>query len=205
MTAFAGAKFFRAQALVFRGDLADAESDAAEAVAACREWGFHLLDPFVYIQADALMEQGRLDEAATVFAESDWATWTPDDAPTYPARNSRARLRVLRGDVEGGLEELLRAGRGFEAAGGRNPAFMPWRSQAALALLQLERREEAAPLAQQELELARTWGAPRALGAPTLGVLVHGCKSTSGSSTVTVQVSVFPSRWNRSIVCMFSL
>jgi DNA-binding CsgD family transcriptional regulator/RecA/RadA recombinase len=165
VTAFASAKFFRAQALVYRGDLAEAESDAAEAAAACREWGFHLLDPFVYIQADSLIEQGRLEEAAKVFAESDWAAWTPDDAPTYPARNSRACLRVLRGDVEGGLEELLGAGRGFEATGGRNPAFMPWRSQAALALLQLERREEAAPLAEEELELARTWGAPRALGA----------------------------------------
>jgi DNA-binding CsgD family transcriptional regulator len=165
ITAFASAKYFRAQALVFRGDLAEAEYDVAEAAAACREWGFHLLDPYVHIQADSLMEQGRLDEAAKVFAESDWAAWTPDDAPTYPARNTRARLRVLRGDVEGGLGELLDAGRGFEAHGGRNPAFMPWRSQAALALLQLDRREEAAPLAQEELELARVWGAPRALGA----------------------------------------
>jgi DNA-binding CsgD family transcriptional regulator len=165
ITAFASAKYFRAQALVFRGDLAEAEAEAAEASVACREWGFHLLDPYIHIRADALVEQGRLDEAATVFAESDWAAWTPDDAPTYPARNSRARLRVLRGDVEGGLEELLEAGRGFDAVGGRNPAFMPWRSQAALALLQLGRPEEAAPLASEELELARVWGAPRALGA----------------------------------------
>jgi DNA-binding CsgD family transcriptional regulator/tetratricopeptide (TPR) repeat protein len=177
VTAFASAKFFRAQALVYRGDLAEAESDAAEAAAACREWGFHLLDPFVYIQAESLIEQGRLDEAAQVFAESDWVAWTPDDAPTYPARTSRARLRVLRGDVEGGLEELLDAGRGFEATGGRNPAFMPWRSQAALALLQLERLEEAAALAQEELELARVWGAPRALGAALrVAGLVEGGK-----------------------------
>jgi DNA-binding CsgD family transcriptional regulator len=42
---------------------------------------------------------------------------------------------------------------------------MAWRSQAALALLQLGRSEEAAPLAEQELALARAWGAPRALGA----------------------------------------
>jgi DNA-binding NarL/FixJ family response regulator len=42
---------------------------------------------------------------------------------------------------------------------------MPWRSEAALALLQLERVTEARPLAEEELERARTWGAPRALGA----------------------------------------
>jgi DNA-binding CsgD family transcriptional regulator/tetratricopeptide (TPR) repeat protein len=162
-TAFAAAKFFRSQALLFRGDLAEAEAEAGEAFAACREWGFHLLDAFIYIQTDALMEQGRLDEAASVFTEA--GEPAPDDAPTYTFRGSRARLRMLRGDLPGGLEQLLEAGRRFEAVGGRNPAFMPWRSQAALALLQLERRAEAAPLAEQELELARVWGAPRALGA----------------------------------------
>ena len=147
----------------FRGDLAEAEAEAAEAFAACREWGFHLLDAFIYIQTDALMEQGRLDEAASVFTET--GEPAPDDAPTYTFLSSRARLRMLRGDLPGGLEQLLEAGRRFEAVGGRNPAFMPWRSQAALALLQLDRPEEAAALAQEELELARVWGAPRALGA----------------------------------------
>jgi DNA-binding CsgD family transcriptional regulator len=34
-----------------------------------------------------------------------------------------------------------------------------------LALLQLGRRDEAGPLAEEEVELARAWGAPRALGA----------------------------------------
>ena len=60
---------------------------------------------------------------------------------------------------------MLDAGRRFEALGGRNPAFMAWRSHAALALLQLGERDEARRLAAEELELARTWGAPRALGA----------------------------------------
>jgi DNA-binding CsgD family transcriptional regulator/tetratricopeptide (TPR) repeat protein len=162
-TAFASAKFFRAQALVFRGDLAEAEADAREAFAACREWGFHLLDAFIYIQADALMEQGKLDDAAAVVADA--GEPPPGDAPSYTFQGSRARLRMLRGDLLGGLELMLDAGRRFEAVGGRNPAFMPWRSQAALALLQLERPEEAAALAEEELELARVWGAPRALGA----------------------------------------
>src|SRR4029450_7250609 len=73
-----------------------------------------------------------------------------------------ARLRMLRGDLAGGLEELLEAGRRFEAGGGRNPAFMAWRSKAALALLQLGERREAGGLAGEGLELARAWGASRA-------------------------------------------
>jgi DNA-binding CsgD family transcriptional regulator/tetratricopeptide (TPR) repeat protein len=163
VTALASAKFFRAQALLFRGDLAEAEAEAGEAFSACCEWGFHLLDAFIYVQTDALMEQGRLDDAASVFAEAGQPA--PDDAPTFAFLGSRARMLMLRGAVEGGLEQLLEAGRRFDAVGGRNPAFMGWRSQAALALMQLGRPEEAAPLAREELELARAWGAPRALGA----------------------------------------
>jgi DNA-binding CsgD family transcriptional regulator len=60
---------------------------------------------------------------------------------------------------------MLDTGRRFEAVGSRNPAFIAWRSPAALALLQLGEREEASRLTSEELELARTWGAPRALGA----------------------------------------
>jgi DNA-binding CsgD family transcriptional regulator len=57
----------------------------------------------------------------------------------------------------------------------RNPAFLPWRSQAALALHRLGRRGQALQLAQEELELARRWGAPRAVGIALRALgLVHG-------------------------------
>ena len=178
ITALASAKFFRAQALVFRGDLAEAEVDAAEAAAACREWGFHLLDSFVFIQAEALMEQGRLDEAASIFSEAELSEEVLGDSPAYSFQLSRARLKLLRGDLQGGLAEMLEAGRRFVAAGGHNPGFMPWRSQAAAALVQLGRTDEAAALAEEELELATRWGAPRALGAAlrAAGLVAGGAK-----------------------------
>jgi DNA-binding CsgD family transcriptional regulator len=162
---FAAVKAFRSQVLLFRGDLAEAEAEAREALKARREYGLRLLDVYIYLLAEALMEQGRLDEAADVFPVAAQGELLPEDAPNYSLRHTRARLRVLRGDVGGGLEALLAAGTDFEAIGGRNPAFMPWRSETALALQQLGRRAEARQLAQEELELARTWGAPRALGA----------------------------------------
>jgi DNA-binding CsgD family transcriptional regulator len=77
----------------------------------------------------------------------------------------RARLRILNGDLVGGLEETLEVGRHAEPLGARNPAFLAWRSQAALALLQLGAQDEAHRLAEEEVELARSWGTPRALGA----------------------------------------
>jgi DNA-binding CsgD family transcriptional regulator len=162
---FAAVKVFRAQALLFRGDLTDAEAEAGEAFQACREWGFRLLHAFVYLQAEAVMAQGRLDDAWMLLTAADPGESTAGDAPIYSLRNTRARLRIRRGDLAGGLDELLAAGRAFTEIGGRNPAFMPWRSQAALALLQHGRAQEAGPLAEEELELARLWGAPRALGA----------------------------------------
>jgi DNA-binding CsgD family transcriptional regulator len=46
----------------------------------------------------------------------------------------------------------------------RNPALLAWRSHLALPLLALGRRDEAVALARAEVELAREWGAPRAIG-----------------------------------------
>jgi DNA-binding CsgD family transcriptional regulator len=71
----------------------------------------------------------------------------------------------VRGDLAGGVAELLDEGKHHESVGHRNPAFIAWRSSAALALLQLGEQDEARSLAREELELARIWGAPRALGA----------------------------------------
>ncbi len=111
------------------------------------------------------MEQGRLDEAEAALARVARGRSLPDGVRLLYLRDSSARLRILRGDLAGGVAELLDAGRRFEAMGSHNPAFIAWRSPAALALLQLGERDEARSLATEELELARVWGAPRALGA----------------------------------------
>jgi tetratricopeptide (TPR) repeat protein len=163
--AFAAAKTFRAQTLVWRGDLADAESDAREALAAGGAWGgsARFSGHAAAFLADALMEQGRLEEAAATLAGADASL--PDSARFLYLHDSRTRLRLLRGELAGGLEEMLEAGRRFEAVGSRNPAFIPWRSPAGLALGQLGRQEEARRLVGEEVPLARAWGAPRALGA----------------------------------------
>jgi DNA-binding CsgD family transcriptional regulator len=84
---------------------------------------------------------------------------------------------MLQGHMEEGLETMLACGRRFAAQGGQNPAFVAWRSGAALALFSLDRPEEARELAAEELTLARRWGAPRALGrALRIAGLVQGGK-----------------------------
>jgi DNA-binding CsgD family transcriptional regulator len=176
--AFAAAKVFRLLALVWRGDLVDAEAEAREALALGRAWGptarfYGHASAFL---ADALMEQGRLDDATAALATIAFRESQLDSERVLFLRDSSARLRILRGDPAGGAEQLLEAGRSFDEVGAVNPAFIAWRSPAALALRQLERADEARELATEELAFARTWGAPRALAAAlrTVGLVEGG-------------------------------
>jgi DNA-binding CsgD family transcriptional regulator len=82
----------------------------------------------------------------------------------HAARESRARLRLAQGQAAEAVEELLALGRDLEAIGVCNPSIAPWRSLAATALLRVGRGEQARSLAEEEVALARRWGAPRALG-----------------------------------------
>jgi DNA-binding CsgD family transcriptional regulator len=165
--AFAAAKVFRLPLLVWRGDLGEAVAEAREALDLGRAWGptarfYGHASAFL---ADALMEQGKLDDATAALASIAFHESRLDSERVLFLRDSSARLRILRGDLAGGAGQLLEAGRRFDDVGSRNPAFIAWRSPAALALFQLGREDEARRLATEELELARTWGAPRALAA----------------------------------------
>ena len=68
------------------------------------------------------------------------------------------------GRLDDALRDLRTAGAWLTALGCANPSYCPWRSDAALVLARLDRRDEALELAHEEVELARRWGAPRALG-----------------------------------------
>jgi DNA-binding CsgD family transcriptional regulator len=177
--AFALASLLRGSAAYLRGALADAEADLLLSIEACESHGLAagLPTPFAYL-ADTLMERGDLDGAAVALARVASGEEPPETVHLISFRTSRARLRILQGRTREGLAELLELGRRFEAIGGRNPAVYAWRSQAALALLELGEREEARRLASEEVELAREWGAPRALGKTlrTAG-LVEGGKT----------------------------
>jgi DNA-binding CsgD family transcriptional regulator len=77
---------------------------------------------------------------------------------------ARGRLYLDTGRPEQALTDLSAAGEIAASIGIENPAFCPWRSQAALALHTLGRVEEAHNLAQEELNFSRRWGAPRTVG-----------------------------------------
>ena len=163
--AFVGAKLYRGLALLSTGALTDAETDLRELLERFDHLGMPIGMNYsrAYL-ADVLLEQGRLAEADKVLSESARGDELSDHAHLLSLMDSRARLSIARGETRRGMAELLEAGRRFEAVGGSNPAFLPWRSGAAIALAKMGERDRGQELAEQEVTLARRWGAPRALG-----------------------------------------
>src|SRR5262249_22352071 len=80
--AFAAVKVFRAQTLVWRGDLGEAEDDARTALAAGEAWGAsaRFAGHAAAFLADTLMEQGKLDDAAAALARVGFGETLPESA-----------------------------------------------------------------------------------------------------------------------------
>jgi DNA-binding CsgD family transcriptional regulator len=115
------------------------------------------------ILVKSLVDQGRLDEAdaALALVEGDANGGSTTESVL---RLARGRLRLEQGRVAEGLDDFRAVGRDLTGASVVTPAFLPWRSETALAHLALGDRDAALPLAQAEVELATGFGAPRALG-----------------------------------------
>jgi DNA-binding CsgD family transcriptional regulator len=132
------------------------------------------------VLVETLVEQGELDSAEQVLeplaAEAESGSLT-----AAVLRVARGRLRVARGQVADGLEDFLAVGAGLTRAMVACPSYLPWRSEAALAHLVLGDHESAERLAAEELELARAFGAPRALGVAmrAAGVVAGGDRGAS--------------------------
>jgi DNA-binding CsgD family transcriptional regulator len=156
---------FLAVAALFRGAISDAEAGARHVLDLSREHGFPAeIGTAVTVLTETLIERG---DYAAAWAELEALNMTGE----LPMLNTfvwvlarRGRLRAARGEPEAGLEDLLEAGRRYASWGVVNPAEARWRSDAALIRLSLGDAEGARALAEEELGLARRFGAPRPLG-----------------------------------------
>jgi DNA-binding CsgD family transcriptional regulator len=159
-----------------RGDLSAAEGDAQTALAAAElpvPPMYHALNGGVLIKA--LVDQGRLDEAERALT----VLGSEADSGLVAAailRLSRGGLRVAQDRVADGLADFLAVGEILTRAMITSPAFLPWRSEAALAYLALGDDAAAERLAAEELELARAFGTPRAIGVASraAGIVAGG-------------------------------
>ena len=174
-----------------RGDLRAAVADLREALDLCVAHGMLVAWPYnIGFLANALLEQGDAEEAARVIDEGDFPEQLPvDEVHLVWFRLHRGRLRIETGSPERGVEELLQVGKTVRLVPLDNPSSVPWRSWAAEGLRLLDRNDEARALAEEELAIARRWGAPHTIGVSLRALgLVEGGEAGIGRLREAVEV-----------------
>jgi DNA-binding CsgD family transcriptional regulator len=165
-SALANGSFLRAEALLRRGEVAEAEADARDAFAFKRTvsppdslaW---TLVPLV----DVLRERDDLDGAERALGAGSVEALTPDLLVFPLVRQARARLRLAQGRPREALADVRAAAAGWTELGITGPGMSSWRLWAAEALMALGEQEEAAVLAAEQLRLAERLGAAGPCGA----------------------------------------
>ncbi len=146
--------------LLWRGELADAAASLRSALDGFALWGYGRDQAQIY--CDALLsavvrEQGDLLAARTALEHTD-DTGGDDDGARYWL-NSQVELLLAEGHAAAALQAAEDYARRFGPLV-RNPMDAPWRSHTARALAALGRGREGRQLVEEELDLARDWGAP---------------------------------------------
>ena len=162
---FSSLSMTRAIFLYARGSLAEAEADGRAALEALPHRDVWFRPASHGWLAQILVERGSVDEAASLLDAVE-ASVAPDAFSRAPLLRGRTLVAAARGDHHAALEHALELGRALTAFGHTNPpaSYPAWRSLAALEHHALGKTQEALALAEEEVELARAWGAPRTLG-----------------------------------------
>jgi DNA-binding CsgD family transcriptional regulator len=171
----------RSGTALLAGDLALAESDAELVVS-----GLPGADPMSYAVAlawliEALVERGRIEEARLALERSGLTGELPELGTIDFLLLARASLAEAGGDIAAALEEVEEVGRRADRARYLNPAAIDWRSRCAGLLAAEGDRERALELAEDAIERARGFGAPRAVGVAlrTRGSILGGADGTA--------------------------
>jgi DNA-binding CsgD family transcriptional regulator len=154
---------WRGYALLRRGDLPEAEESLKQAAVGMRVWGSTTDTVPAYQLAflsSAQVELGKLDEARQTVDSYDGRTDRSDGANFL--RWSTIELLL----AEGKPERALECAEEYEHQSDhvKNPSWSAWRSLKAQALDRLGRTDEAIALVEEELDLAKAWGAPGTVG-----------------------------------------
>lgn len=149
-------------AALYRGSVGEAIAHARGAAAGDAE--IRLAPITVAFLVEALIERGEVDLASRELSERGLDGELPLAWATTPLLLARGRLHAAAGNHRAAVRDLLATGQRCAAWQVANPAMVPWRSSAALSLARLGDRNRATALADEEVELARGWGAHRAIG-----------------------------------------
>jgi DNA-binding CsgD family transcriptional regulator len=160
--AFAVNSCFRALLLLRQGrvDAAQADAEASLEILGDGSWR-----PMAFAMLiEALIERGELGAARAVLARAEAEGARDTNLQLNLLGHSRGLLLLSEGHPGAAVDQLLESGRRQTAWGVWNPSALPWRSNAARGLVAIGESEGARQLATEEVRLARTVGAPRALG-----------------------------------------
>jgi DNA-binding CsgD family transcriptional regulator len=141
------------------GELDLAQDHAQRAYELAREVGsVHFASMFLI---PILAERGQLDTARQIIdalplGEGELRVWQG-----VGVLAERGRVRIARGELDAGVSDMLEADRRAAGAGCHLSILVEWVATAVTALARLGRTEQAAALAQRELEAAIAFGAPR--------------------------------------------
>jgi DNA-binding CsgD family transcriptional regulator len=179
-TAVANAFHLSGNVAYRRGDLAMAEAHGAAATAAYREIGASApsVPIFIGYLVNVLTERGDLEAAQRELTAPGWDQVMPDHWWYAGVLWSRGYLRLATGRTQEGIDDLLDFGRRLHRDGLVPTMQRPWASLAAPLIAQLGDQERARELAECELQEARAWGTPRAIGGALrgLGAVTGGAK-----------------------------
>ncbi len=154
----------RAGVAVYRGDLLQAESDARFVLDELAE-----ADPMCFAVTlgwaiDVAIERDELAPIRARLVDCGLDGPLPDLGTIDLLLLARGALAHAEGDHQRALADLDEVGRRVARSRYGNPAAMPWRSHAARCHAALGDPATALGLVERELELARAFGAPRAIG-----------------------------------------
>jgi DNA-binding CsgD family transcriptional regulator len=148
--------------LMYMGEAGPAVAFGQQAIAGTGNvWISTITSAFV---VQALADRGEIGQAGDLLAGAGLSGELPPTWPHNLVRHARGCLHAAAGDHLAAIGDLLKAGELAEQWGICNPAIMPWRSAAALSLAARGDRSRARQLCAAEIELARRWGAARAVG-----------------------------------------
>ncbi|MFJ4869998.1 BREX system ATP-binding domain-containing protein [Streptomyces sp. NPDC088757] len=180
VTRIAEALAVRGLVQLHRGQLADAGDDARQAfdlltrIAAA---AYHAGALARSVLIDVALERDDVTTAVTLLDE---APPLPGEQPVTWWRlhllHSAGRALGRLGQAQSGLALIARCEEELARRGVTNPAVLPWRSTRSSLLLAQRNTAAARRVAREEVELARRWGAPFALGR----ALVAQASASSG-------------------------
>jgi DNA-binding CsgD family transcriptional regulator len=164
VTGYASAAHIRAWVYYRSGRLAEAIADGESVVDAARYGWEPALPAAQAVMALCHLERADPKAAAAALdlpgGEERWsATFTFNDW-----LDARGHVRMAEGDTAAALEDFRAAGRALDGVGASHPSVVAWRSGAVAASAALGDLEAARELAAEDIERAREFGAPRALG-----------------------------------------